>query len=418
MALEFRAGGRRVNQKQLFDGIKKKAVDMALAAMEEKYHGVAASIIDPATGKHADVFVRRTNHNNIAISTSGSPAYARELERRLGLREGEVKAQSDQEMGVTPRVYLAHASEDHETLARPLAERLLGKGVDVWLDDWEIGSGDSLRQKMESGLNDCTHFVVLLTPESIRKAWVNREIDVGFLRLVKGQSRFLGLRVGVEVSDLSAFLQTVRCPAVRLDDDSEIESLVADIHGATKKPPLGDKPHYVRSKPAGLPGWSSSAAIVAEYLVRHSEHGRRFDPEVSPAKVAEAAGLPLKEVELGVLDLVDAGLIELTDIIGSDDFWPKEALFVEFDRHFMGFDNRDDAVAVANRLISEELEGIAVSELAKRFPDWPPRRLNSALSYLEGMKAITTHSYLDNGPWTVSELDVTARTLRFVRDHG
>lgn len=155
MGFEFRQGGRRVSQKQFFDGIEKRMVDTALAAMEEKYHGIAAAIVDPATGKHTEVFVRRTDKQSLAISTSGSVAYARELERRLGLREGEVKT-IVQNAGSMPRVYLAHASEDHHTLARPLAERFLAKGVDVWLDAWEIHSGDSLRQKMEAGLGDCT----------------------------------------------------------------------------------------------------------------------------------------------------------------------------------------------------------------------------------------------------------------------
>lgn len=242
--------------------------------------------MDPTTGKHAEVFVQRTNKHSLAISTAGSPAYARELERRLGLGEGGVETIA-QTVGSTPRVYLAHASEDHDALARPLAERLLAKGVDVWLDAWEIRSGDSLRQKMESGLGDCTHFVVLLTPQSVGKAWVEREIDVGFVRLVNGQSRFLGLRVETAVSDLSPFLQSVRCPAVRLDDEAEIESLVADIFGATKKPALGERPRYVANKPSGLAGWSDAASAVAadsdDAAQRFRDHPARCSDLMPPS---------------------------------------------------------------------------------------------------------------------------------------
>lgn len=417
MALEFRQGNRRVSQKQFFDGIEKKLLDQALTAMEEKYHGVASSIIDPATGKHAEIFIRRTDKHSLALRTSGSPAFAREFERRLGLREGEMVTHKLTATDV-PRVYLAHASEDHETLAYPLAQRLLAKGVDVWLDAWEIRSGDSLKHKMEDGLGDCTHFVVLLTPNSIGKAWVEREIDVGFMRLVNGQSRFIGLRVDVGVPELSPFLQSVRCPSIRLDLDEEIEGLVADIFGATRKPPLGEKPRYVQNKPEGLSGWSDAAVTVAEHLVRSSQTGRSTDPEVTPASVAEATGLPLRDVKLAVLDLDDGGLVSRDDVIGSDSFWPRSGLFVEFDRHFMDFNNRDDAVAIANLLVSEDVEEISAGDLAARYPDWQPRRLNSALNYLDDMKAVTAHRYMDGGPWVVSELEVTERTLRFVRDNG
>ena len=84
----------------------------------------------------------------------------------------------------------------------------MANGIDVWLDEWEIRPGDSLRRKMEEGLANCTHFIVLLTPTSLHKPWVETEIDVGFLRAVGGESRFIGLRAGIRVDDLSQFLRT------------------------------------------------------------------------------------------------------------------------------------------------------------------------------------------------------------------
>src|SRR3546814_13021956 len=97
------------------------------------------------------------------------------------------------------RVYLAHASED-KALARPLAEGLMARGIDVWYDNWEIGFGDSLRRKMEEGLGDCTHFVVLLTATSIGKAWVNEEIDAGLMKAVEDRKSVVeGKSVSVSV---------------------------------------------------------------------------------------------------------------------------------------------------------------------------------------------------------------------------
>ena len=70
---------------------------------------------------------------------------------------------STQAANASARVYLAHASEDHDTLAKPLAKTMMANGIEVWFDEWEIRTGDSLRRKMEEGLANCTHFVVLLT---------------------------------------------------------------------------------------------------------------------------------------------------------------------------------------------------------------------------------------------------------------
>jgi len=35
---------------------------------------------------------------------------------------------------------------NHETLAKPLAQALMAEGPDVWFDEWEIRTGDSLRR--------------------------------------------------------------------------------------------------------------------------------------------------------------------------------------------------------------------------------------------------------------------------------
>ena len=49
-------------------------------------------------------------------------------------------------------VFISHASEDKEEVARPLARALQEEGYCVWLDDNELSLGDSLRLKIDEGL--------------------------------------------------------------------------------------------------------------------------------------------------------------------------------------------------------------------------------------------------------------------------
>ena len=417
--LEFRSGGRRVSQEEFIENLKNKAIEAGMKELERRAHAAAASIVDPETSKHADVFVRRRGPTQLILRTRGSPAFARELERRLGIDPGSIETMSTQAAPDVPRVYLAHGSEDHETLAKPLAEALMAQGIEVWFDEWEIRAGDSLRRKMEEGLANCTHFVVLLTPNSLHKPWVETEIDAGFIRAVGGESRFIGIRAGVSVNDLSPFLRTLRCPEVRLDQQTEIDALIADIYGVSRKPERGAAPRYVKSVPEGLKAWSASAIAVAEYLVRNSECGGAIDPQANVAAVVAATGLPAEDVELGVLDLSEAGLVKcLRGMMSLECFWPETGLFVEFDQHFLGFDSRRDAIAVANWLVSQKIDGINIAELAPHFSDWPVRRLNSALNYLDDAKLIHPIKAVDSSPWTMHCLGVTDRTRRFARDHG
>lgn len=417
--LEFRSsGGRRVSADEFVESLKRKATESAMRELEERAHGAAASIVDPETGKHASVFVRRNSETSFVISTRGSAAFARELEKRLGVNQGSVTSMADQSKTDTPHVYLAHASEDHETKARPLAEHMMADGIEVWLDEWEIGSGESLRRRMEEGLSGCTHFIVLLTPSALGKPWVETEIDAGFVRAVEGQSKFIGVRVGVAIDQLSPFLRARRCPAIELTNDAEIAALIAEIHGVSRKPTRGPAPSYAKAVPEGLKAWSAAAISVAEYLVRTSKNGLKFDPQVRVSEIACTLNMPEEDVRLGALDLLEAGVIEESKENGSDAFWPTIGLFVEFDRHFLNFDNEQDAIALANCLVSAKIEKITIADLAPKFAEWPPRRLNSALNFLEEAKIIDANHAIGQAPWTMHHLWVTDRTRRFAREWG
>jgi TIR domain len=74
-------------------------------------------------------------------------------------------------------VFICHASEDKEAVARPLARALQVRGLSVWLDEVEIRLGDSLRQKIDEGLGTSTFGVVILSPSFFTKRWAQWELD-------------------------------------------------------------------------------------------------------------------------------------------------------------------------------------------------------------------------------------------------
>jgi len=72
------------------------------------------------------------------------------------------------------RVFLSHSSPD-KALARRLARDLQAAQVEVWLDQWQIGVGESFEQRIAQGLADTDFVVVLLTRQAVASDWVNRE---------------------------------------------------------------------------------------------------------------------------------------------------------------------------------------------------------------------------------------------------
>lgn len=74
-------------------------------------------------------------------------------------------------------LFLSHASEDKDEIARPLYQELISRGVTVWFDEATLELGDSLRRKIDMGLAKCRYGVVILSPTFFAKQWPQRELD-------------------------------------------------------------------------------------------------------------------------------------------------------------------------------------------------------------------------------------------------
>jgi hypothetical protein len=85
------------------------------------------------------------------------------------------------------RIFICYASED-SVFAQNIAEYLVTKGNDVWLDKYEIKVGDSIVEKINQGLADASHLAILLSKSSVNKPWAQKELSVTLMRQLKDQS--------------------------------------------------------------------------------------------------------------------------------------------------------------------------------------------------------------------------------------
>lgn len=293
-----------------------------------------------------------------------------------------------------------------------MAEGLVERGIPVWYDDWEICYGESLRRKMEQGLGDCTHFVVLLTETSANKPWVNEEIDAGLMNAVEGTAKFIGLRHQLPLASVSPFLRTRLTPEY-VPGPEGLDALAAEIYGVSKRPPLGERPRYVQTHAPGST-WSTAALVVAEYFVRNSAHAQSMDPQADYQTIEEATGLPRVDMRIGVLDLIGAGLLEKQDYMGGESaIWPKADLFVTFDKQFMDWDPEQDARDLAVRLLNLDADNVDCAEVAASL-DWLARRFNPAIAYLVSARIVSSHEYLGGGEFWPPAVGIGDELLRFV----
>jgi hypothetical protein len=71
-------------------------------------------------------------------------------------------------MTLMQKVFISHTARDTEW-ARSFAKALKERGVSVWLDEFDVQPGESLREALESGLRNSDVFVALLDAEAPAK---------------------------------------------------------------------------------------------------------------------------------------------------------------------------------------------------------------------------------------------------------
>jgi len=102
-------------------------------------------------------------------------------------------------------VFICHASEDKETVARPLSNELIALGLKVWLDETEIRLGDSLRTKIDSGLAHSRFGVVILSPQFFAKQWTKSELDGLIAREADGRKVILPIWNNLTSTEVARF---------------------------------------------------------------------------------------------------------------------------------------------------------------------------------------------------------------------
>lgn len=147
-------------------------------------------------------------------------------------------------MIVAPKAFISHATEDKTTFVVPFATKLREKGVDAWVDQWEIKAGESLVDRIfESGIKEASVFIVVLSSTSVAKPWVRDELDAGVMRRISGQAKVIP--IVLDDVEVPVSLQHTLYLSVPKDGlEKVIEKALHSIFEVDNRPPLGSPPAY------------------------------------------------------------------------------------------------------------------------------------------------------------------------------
>ena len=74
------------------------------------------------------------------------------------------------------KVFISHSSED-KRFVRKLKNDLEENSISTWLDEDELTVGDSLLDKLEEAISESSHFLIIVSPNSVESQWVKYELS-------------------------------------------------------------------------------------------------------------------------------------------------------------------------------------------------------------------------------------------------
>ena len=93
-------------------------------------------------------------------------------------------------MAETWDVFISYARADQDWV-RTLATNLHNLGLDIFLDEWEIGPGDVLVHRLDEDLLCSRNGVLVVSPAALVRPWVQNEYAAMMTRAVAGQQRLI-----------------------------------------------------------------------------------------------------------------------------------------------------------------------------------------------------------------------------------
>lgn len=131
--------------------------------------------------------------------------------------------------GQTWDVFISHASEDKDTVARPLRDALTKLGVTVWLDEAQMRIGHSLRRKIDEGIRSSRFGVAIFSDSFFRKGWTNHELDGLVTRTVAGEQSLLPIWHNLTADKVMAYSPSLADKVAMNTSEYSIEDIARQI---------------------------------------------------------------------------------------------------------------------------------------------------------------------------------------------
>lgn len=218
-----------------------------------------------------------------------------------------------------PKVFLSHASEDEDRFVNGFATKLTNKGVDVWLDKWEMLPGDSLVDKIfEEGLKGAEAVIIVLSQYSVNKLWVREELNSAIVSRIQKGTRLIP--VIIDKCEVPESLKSTLWEPIKdgASYDASFERILASIYGKSLKSKPGQPPSYTSSVIHNIEGLEPVDNLVLRLSCESLKESPDDPIEPEEIFVENNPDMPPKTQVLESLEILEGqGYVRLSRYIGG-----------------------------------------------------------------------------------------------------
>jgi hypothetical protein len=146
-------------------------------------------------------------------------------------------------------IFISHATEDKNTIARPLSNSLKKRGIKVWFDEFELKVGDSIIEKINEGLIESKNGLIILSPDFFSKNWTKRELNILTTRMIEKNIKLFPIWHNISIEQIK-----------------KVNPILSDIYGISTNKGIEFITNEILDKIQPLSSFDSSFSFHKELL--------------------------------------------------------------------------------------------------------------------------------------------------------
>ncbi len=314
-------------------------------------------------------------------------------------------------------VFISHAAHDRE-MALQIERGLALQGIQTFMFTGDVQSGEQIMEMINSALARSTHFLCLLTPTSIGREFVRRELNAATHRQIQGKLKMIlvaadGFNAKEHLHD--QFPVLANFPLLDfLTADVTVPLLAAEILREPSESKLIEADSAAIE--ANQHGLSKTAFAIVSHFCRDSDDGiesRTVATEFN--ELRRLTDSDQAEMEAAIVELKG----DIRDLRGSARraLSACPTLFARYDHLFHDWWSELDAVQIGTYLVGEPNIYHSVEQLSQKL-SLPPRRVNPAAQWLMMHNLCLSADAPPASNFLNKRLRANGSTREFLREYG